>query len=92
MNGSAVRGEPVTMVSDLASWVASRRVKLSIRYLKRTNEFEVTASTLSRVPGARPHTIRTKYRELHMALSITVDTMNDLLAFGSAEHVRRYEP
>jgi hypothetical protein len=72
------RGEPVRSLVDLQNWVRSRRVRLSVRYLKKKNVYEVVARAESH---RGKHHIRTLDTDLTVAMGTTVDTMNDYIEY-----------
>ena len=70
----ANRAEPVRSLIDLQKWVRSRRVRLSVRFLKTKKVYEVVAKAES-----GKHHIRTLDTDLTIAMATTVDTMNDYI-------------
>lgn len=80
MNTSEKRGVPVTDVKDLGDWVRSRGVRLSIRWKgKRWSGAKGEYVVDVIIPRRKGYKLRTCNANLAVALSVTVDTVNDHL-------------
>lgn len=90
------RGEPVTSVQNVEDFLRSRRVQLTIRCLgtKGAIVYEVVARRkrfMATDSKAKYHMIRVCESSLATALSVIVDSMNDLIE-GRQQMLGKREP